>query len=127
MRNQLNLDITWRDLEWIRAQWPGKLVLKGILEREDAQLAQESGFDGNIISNHGTRHIDSVPSTISVLPELVAVSDKMDVAIDGGIMNGLDVAKVFALGTRACLVGRAGSKRSAFCNANLRSRWLIWE
>lgn len=107
MKEQLNPAISWSDLEWVRAKWPGKLVLKGILDKEDARLAQQSGVDGMIVSNYGARHIDSIPSTISILPELAEAAGKMDVAIDGGIMSGLDVAKALALGARACLIGRA--------------------
>lgn len=107
IKDQINPAISWKDLEWVRAQWPGKLVLKGILDREDVRLAQQAYVDGIIVSNHGARHIDSIPSTISILPELVEAAGKMDVAIDGGIMSGLDVVKALALGARACLIGRA--------------------
>lgn len=107
MRTQLNPGLTWNDLEWIRSSWPGKIVLKGILDPEDVRLAAENGVDGIILSNHGGRHLDSLPSTISVLPEIVGAAGKMDVVIDGGIATGLDVVKALALGARACMVGRA--------------------
>lgn len=108
MSTQLSPSLTWKDLEWIRANWTGKIVLKGIMDAEDAYLAAESGLDGLVVSNHGARHLDGTPSTISVLPDIVnAVGDRLDVLIDGGINNSIDVVKAIALGARACMIGRA--------------------
>lgn len=107
MSAQLNPSFTWKDLEWIRANWPGKIVLKGIMDVEDAYLAKENGMDGLVVSNHGARHLDSTPSTISVLPNIVnAVGDRLEVIIDGGIHSSIDVVKALALGARACMIGR---------------------
>lgn len=107
MSAQLNPSMTWKDLEWIRSNWAGKIVLKGIMDTEDAHLAAESGMDGLVVSNHGARHLDSTPSTISVLPNIVdAVGDRLDILIDGGISSSLDVVKALALGARACMIGR---------------------
>ncbi len=108
MGAHLSPSMTWKDLEWIRANWSGKIVLKGIMDAEDAYLAAERGMDGLVVSNHGARHLDCTPSTISVLPDIVsAVGDRLDVLIDGGIGSGLDVVKALALGAKACLIGRA--------------------
>lgn len=108
MRSQLNSAMTWKDLEWIRSNWPGKIVLKGIMDPEDARYAAESGVDGIVVSNHGARHLDGTPSTISVLPKIVeAVDGRLDILIDGGISSGLDIVKALALGAKACMIGRA--------------------
>jgi L-lactate dehydrogenase (cytochrome) len=108
MSAQLNSTMTWKDLEWVRANWPGKIVLKGIMDTEDAYLAAETGMDGLVVSNHGARHLDCTPSTISVLPDIVkAVGDRLDILIDGGIYSSLDVVKTLALGAKACMIGRA--------------------
>jgi L-lactate dehydrogenase (cytochrome) len=110
MRKLRNLDpaLTWRDIEGLRRAWPGKLVLKGVLDAEDAKLGAACGVDGIIVSNHGGRNLDGGPSTISVLPEIVAaVGDKVEVLFDSGVESGHDVLKALALGARACLVGRA--------------------
>lgn len=99
--------VTWDDLEWVRANWPGKLILKGILDPADAITAADRGADAVIVSNHGGRQLDSTPSTISMLPRVVeAVGDRIEVLVDGGIRGGIDVVKALALGARACLVGR---------------------
>jgi L-lactate dehydrogenase (cytochrome) len=105
---QLDATITWRDVEWVRARWPGKLILKGILDSEDARLACGSGVDAVIVSNHGGRQLDGATSTIAALPGVVdAVAGRCEVLLDGGITSGQDVLKALALGARACLIGKA--------------------
>jgi L-lactate dehydrogenase (cytochrome) len=100
--------LNWRDMEWIRDQWPGKLVLKGILDVEDAKLAAAIGADAIVVSNHGGRQLDHAPATITVLPEIArAVGHQIEVLFDGGIRSGQDMLKALALGARGCLVGRA--------------------
>ena len=105
---QFDPSVTWDDLEWVRKHWPGKLVLKGILDVEDAKRASEVGADGIVVSNHGGRQLDDVRSTASALPPIAeAVGDRLEVLVDGGIRSGLDVVKMLSLGAKACLVGRA--------------------
>ncbi len=105
---QFDPSITWADLAWVRARWPGKLIVKGVLDAEDARLAAEHGVDALVVSNHGGRQLDSAPSTISVLPEVVeAVEGRCEVLFDGGIQSGQDVLKALALGARGCLIGKA--------------------
>ncbi|MGC2779833.1 MAG: alpha-hydroxy acid oxidase, partial [Bradyrhizobium sp.] len=100
--------LNWRDLDWIRKLWPGKLVLKGILDVEDAKTAASLGADGIVVSNHGGRQLDGAPASIAVLPDIVAaVGDRTEVVFDGGIRSGQDVMKALALGARGCLIGRA--------------------
>jgi L-lactate dehydrogenase (cytochrome) len=92
----------------VRDQWPGKLVVKGVLDAEDARRAADVGVDGVIVSNHGGRQLDAVPSTVRALPDVVdAVGDQVEVLVDGGVRTGLDVVKMVALGARAVLLGRA--------------------
>ena len=99
---------TWRDIEWLRERWQGRLLLKGILEVEDARQALSVGADGIVVSNHGGRQLDSVASSISKLPAIAqAVGDQAEVLVDGGIRNGTDVFKALALGARGVLIGRA--------------------
>jgi L-lactate dehydrogenase (cytochrome) len=105
--SQFDPSVTWDDLAWVREHWLGKLVLKGILDPEDAREAVARGADAIVVSNHGGRQLDSVPSTVSALPAIVdAVGDQAEVLVDGGIRSGLDVVKALALGARACLIGR---------------------
>lgn len=105
---QFDPSVTWDDLDWVRRNWPGRLVLKGILDPDDARRAADSGVDGIVVSNHGGRQLDATPSTIRALgPVVDAVGDRLEVLVDGGIRSGLDVVKALALGARACLLGRA--------------------
>jgi isopentenyl diphosphate isomerase/L-lactate dehydrogenase-like FMN-dependent dehydrogenase len=102
-----NLGASWEDLEWLRRQWDGALYVKGITTRQDAELAVRAGAEGVIVSNHGGRQLDGLPSTISVLPEIVAaIGDKAEVLIDGGFRTGADVTKALAMGAQAVLIAR---------------------
>ncbi|MBV9917877.1 MAG: L-lactate dehydrogenase [Solirubrobacterales bacterium] len=105
---QFDPSVTWKDIAWVREHWPGRLVVKGVLDPEDARRAVAAGVDAVVVSNHGGRQLDSVPSTARALPEvLAAVGDQVEVLADGGIRTGLDVVKMLALGARAVLIGRA--------------------
>jgi L-lactate dehydrogenase (cytochrome) len=105
---QFNPAITWNDIGWVRERWPGKLIVKGVLDGEDARLAADSGVDAVVVSNHGGRQLDGATSTISALPRVVdAVTGRCEVLMDGGITCGQDVLKALALGARACLIGKA--------------------
>jgi isopentenyl diphosphate isomerase/L-lactate dehydrogenase-like FMN-dependent dehydrogenase len=98
----------WDDLKSIRGRWKGKLVVKGILNAEDAERCVALGADALVVSNHGGRQLDGAPSSISVLPEIVsAVGGKLDVLIDGGVRRGTHVVKALALGAKGVLLGRA--------------------
>jgi len=100
--------LNWRDLDWIRERWKGKLVLKGILDVEDAKRAASEGVDGIVVSNHGGRQLDGASGTISVLPHIAdAAGDQLEVLLDGGIRSGHDVFKAVANGAKGCLIGRA--------------------
>jgi L-lactate dehydrogenase (cytochrome) len=100
--------LSWRDIEWVRSLWPGKLVLKGILDVEDAKTAAAAGVDGIVVSNHGGRQLDGAHSTIHALPAIArAVGDRIEVLFDGGIRSGQDVLKALASGAHGCLIGRA--------------------
>lgn len=106
--SQFDPSVTWNDLVWVRRHWPGKLVLKGILDVEDARRAADAGADAIVVSNHGGRQLDDVRSTASALPPIAeTVGDRLEVLVDGGIRSGLDVVKMLSLGAKACLVGRA--------------------
>jgi L-lactate dehydrogenase (cytochrome) len=106
--DQFDPSLNWRDIEWVREAWPGKLIVKGVLDAEDARLAVANGADAVVVSNHGGRQLDSAPSTISVLPEVVdAVGHRTEVLFDGGVRSGQDVLKALASGAKAVLVGRA--------------------
>jgi L-lactate dehydrogenase (cytochrome) len=100
--------LSWRDIEWVRSLWPGKLALKGILDVEDAKRAAAMGADGIVVSNHGGRQLDGAPSSITALPRVAdAVGDRIEILFDSGIRSGQDVLKALARGARGCLIGRA--------------------
>ncbi|WP_342616843.1 alpha-hydroxy acid oxidase [Rhodoferax sp. GW822-FHT02A01] len=105
---QFDPTLSWDDVKWVKEQWGGKLILKGIQDLEDAHLAVASGADAIVVSNHGGRQLDGAPSSISALPEIAqAVGDKTEVWMDGGIRSGQDVLKAWALGARGTMIGRA--------------------
>ncbi|MBW4048368.1 MAG: alpha-hydroxy-acid oxidizing protein [Proteobacteria bacterium] len=104
---QFDPRLNWSDVEWIKKLWGGKLILKGIMDAEDARLAADSGADALIVSNHGGRQLDGAPSSISALPPIAdAVGSRIEVWMDGGIRSGQDVLKAVALGARGTLIGR---------------------
>src|SRR5689334_19489339 len=106
--SQFDTSLNWKDIDWIRSIWPGKLILKGILDVEDAELAAKTGAQALVVSNHGGRQLDGAPSSIEVLPEIVdAVGSKMEIMFDGGIRSGQDVMRALALGAKSCMIGRA--------------------
>src|SRR5437764_4841980 len=105
---QFDTLLNWKDIDWIRSIWPGKLVLKGILDLEDAEEAAKTGAQAMVVSNHGGRQLDGAPSSIEVLPEIVdAVGSRMEMMFDGGIRSGQDVMRALALGAKSCMIGRA--------------------
>jgi L-lactate dehydrogenase (cytochrome) len=105
---QFDPQLNWGDVEWIKKRWGGKLIIKGILDEEDARLAVASGADALIVSNHGGRQLDGAESSIAVLPRIVAaVGDQIEVHVDGGIRSGQDVLKAVALGAKGTYIGRA--------------------
>lgn len=104
---QFDPQLSWENVAWIKEQWGGPLILKGILDVEDAQMAAKTGADAIIVSNHGGRQLDGAPSSISMLPRIVdAVGDRIEVHIDGGIRSGQDVLKSVALGAKGTYIGR---------------------
>ena len=106
--SQFDAALSWKDVEWIKSIWPGKLIIKGILDVEDAKLAAKTGAAALIVSNHGGRQLDGAVSTISVLPVIAdAVGSEIEVMFDGGIRSGQDVLRALALGAKSCLIGRA--------------------
>ncbi len=105
---QFDPTLSWKDVEWVKSLWPGKLILKGILDVEDARIAAKTGAEAIVVSNHGGRQLDGAPSSISVLPAIAeAVGADIEVMFDGGIRSGQDIARALALGSRSCLSGRA--------------------
>jgi L-lactate dehydrogenase (cytochrome) len=105
---QFDTTLNWKDVDWIRSIWPGKLILKGILDVEDAEIAAKSGAQAIVVSNHGGRQLDGAPSSIAVLPEIVdSVGSKLEVMFDGGIRSGQDVMRALAFGAKSCMIGRA--------------------
>ena len=106
--SQFDPSVTWRDIEWLRREWPGTLIIKGILEPDDACAAADAGAQGIVVSNHGGRQLDGAPSSISALPRIAdAVSGRLEIMLDGGVHNGQDVVKALALGARSVMIGRA--------------------
>jgi L-lactate dehydrogenase (cytochrome) len=106
--DQFDPALNWKDVEWIKEFWPGKLIIKGILDEDDAKMAVKLGADAIVVSNHGGRQLDGAPSSISMLPRIAqAVGSDTEVLFDGGIRTGADLLRALALGARACLIGRA--------------------
>jgi L-lactate dehydrogenase (cytochrome) len=106
--SQFDPTLNWRDVEWVRALWPGKLILKGILDVEDARIAAKTGASALVVSNHGGRQLDGAPSSISALPKIAdAVGSEIEIMFDGGIRSGQNVLRALALGARSCMIGRA--------------------
>ncbi len=105
---QFDPQLNWGDVEWIKRRWGGKLILKGIMDAEDARLAAQTGADALVVSNHGGRQLDGAPSSIAALPAIVEAAGKsMEVWMDGGIRSGQDVLKAWALGARGTMIGRS--------------------
>jgi L-lactate dehydrogenase (cytochrome) len=106
--NQFDPALSWKDVEWVRSVWPGKLIVKGILDVEDAKTAAKTGAAALIVSNHGGRQLDGAPSSITALPKIAdAVGSEIEVMFDGGVRTGQDVVRALAHGARACMIGRS--------------------
>jgi L-lactate dehydrogenase (cytochrome) len=106
--SQFDPALSWKDVEWVRSLWSGKLILKGILDVEDAKTAASTGASALVVSNHGGRQLDGAPSSISALPQIVeAVGAQIEVMFDGGIRSGQDVLRALALGACSCMIGRS--------------------
>ncbi len=107
MDAQFDPTVTWDDIAWLRGQWRGKLLLKGILDADDARHAVACGADGIVVSNHGGRQLDGVAATASKLPDIVAaVGGQTEILVDGGIRSGVDVFRALALGANGVMIGR---------------------
>lgn len=105
---QFDPTLNWKDIEWVKSLWPGKLILKGIMDVDDARIAAKTGADALVCSNHGGRQLDGAASSISMLPKLVdAVGADIEVLFDGGVRTGQDIERALALGARGCLIGRS--------------------
>ena len=106
--SQFDPTLNWKDVEWVRKLWPGKLILKGILDPEDAKRAAKTGADAIIVSNHGGRQLDGTSSSISMLPKVAdAVGSQIEIMFDGGVRTGPDILRALALGAKSCMIGRA--------------------
>ena len=107
-QDQFDPALNWKDVEWIKKYWPGKLVIKGILDIDDAKTAVKMGADAIVVSNHGGRQLDGTSSSISMLPRVAdAIGNNSEILFDGGIRTGADIVRALALGARACLIGRS--------------------
>ena len=105
---QFDPALSWKDVEWVRSLWPGKLIIKGVLDLEDARLAAKTGANALVVSNHGGRQLDGAPSSVSALPTIAdAIGGEIEIMFDGGIRSGQDMLRALALGARSCLIGRA--------------------
>ncbi|HTC31341.1 MAG TPA: alpha-hydroxy acid oxidase [Candidatus Acidoferrum sp.] len=105
---QFDPTLNWRDLEWIRELWPGRIIIKGLMDPQDARIAAKTGATALVVSNHGGRQLDGAPSSISALPAIVeAVGGEIEVIVDSGIRSGQDILRALALGARSVLLGRA--------------------
>jgi L-lactate dehydrogenase (cytochrome) len=105
---QFDPALNWKDVEWVRSLWPGKLIIKGVLDVEDARIAAKTGASALVVSNHGGRQLDCAPSSIAALPKIAdAVGGETEIMFDGGIRSGQDVLRALALGARSCMIGRA--------------------
>jgi L-lactate dehydrogenase (cytochrome) len=106
-QSQFDQTVSWKDVEWVRSIFPGKLVLKGILDPDDAREALKTGADGIVVSNHGGRQLDGAPSTISALPKVAdAIGGQKEILFDSGVRTGQDMFRALALGAKACMIGR---------------------
>ena len=108
VQEQFDTSLNWKDIEWIRSIWPGKLIVKGIHDVDDAREVLKTGAQAMVVSNHGGRQLDGAPSSISVLPAIVdAVGSDIEIMFDGGIRTGQDILRALALGAKSCMIGRA--------------------
>jgi len=106
--SQFDPTLNWKDVEWIKSIWPGKLILKGILDVDDARIAVSTGADAISVSNHGGRQLDGAPSAIASLPRIAdAVGSEVEVMMDSGVRTGADMMRALALGARSCIIGRS--------------------
>lgn len=105
---QFDPSLSWKDVEWIRSIWPGKLILKGILDPEDARIAADTGADAIVVSNHGGRQLDGTCSSVAALPAIAeTIGTRSEILFDGGVMSGQDVLRAVSLGARGCMIGKA--------------------
>ncbi|HTQ82911.1 MAG TPA: alpha-hydroxy acid oxidase [Pseudolabrys sp.] len=108
IQTQFDPALSWKDVEWLKSIWPGKIIIKGILDVDDAKMAVKLGADAIVVSNHGGRQLDGTTSSIAALPAIAdAVGSDLEVLFDGGIRTGADIMRALALGARACMIGRA--------------------
>lgn len=125
VRNSFDPTVSWADLEWLRGRWPGQIVVKGILDTDDATDAVRAGVDGIVVSNHGGRQLDGAPPSLKVLPEILdAVDGRIPVLVDGGIRSGLDVLRCMAVGASGVMFGRAWAMALAAQGGQGVSRFL---